>query len=113
MWVALTALAAAVLGKWSGVPAGALSAALIVSAGLKLGGKCPGMPPWLRRAAQVASGCCIGSAVTRGQLLQMGQLALPAAALCLGYMVCCVGMGLVGVTLVFPQIFNVVVTVLA
>ena len=90
----------------------------------------------------------------------MGQLALPAAALCLGYMVCCVGMGLVvythfhiqlresmltlspagatemaliaadlgvesadlvvlqicrlvGVTLVFPQIFNVVVTVLA
>ena len=154
------ALAAAVLGKLSGVPAGALSAALIVSAGLKLGGKCPGMPPWLRRAAQVASGCCIGSAVTRGQLLQMGQLALPAAALCLGYMVCCVGMGLVvsklfhiqlresmltlspagatemaliaadlgvesadlvvlqicrlvGVTLVFPQIFNVVVTVLA
>ena len=38
------------------------------------------MPPWLRRAAQVASGYCIGSAVTRGQLLQMGQLALPAAA---------------------------------
>lgn len=45
MWLALTALAAAVLGKWSGVPVGALSAALIVSAGLKLGGKCPGLPP--------------------------------------------------------------------
>lgn len=89
------AVAAAVLGKLSGVPAGALSAALIVTAWLKLSGKCPGMPMWLRRMAQIISGCCIGSTITRSQIIQMKQLALPAVALCLGYMICCVGMGLV------------------
>lgn len=89
------ATAAAVLGKLSGIPAGALSAALIVTAALKLSGKCPGMPMWLRRAAQVISGCCIGSGVTREQVVAMKQLALPAVVLCLGYIACCVGMGLV------------------
>ena len=89
------AFAAAVRGKLSGVPAGALSAALIVTTALNLSGKCPGMPMWLRRGAQVISGCCIGSVITREQIVAMKQLALPAAALCLGYMVCCVGMGLV------------------
>ena len=151
------AVAAAVLGKLSGIPAGALSAALIVTAALKLGGKCSGMPMWLRRGAQVISGCCIGAGITREQILQMGKLALPACALCLGYMVCCIGMGaavsrlfhirlreamltlspagatemaliaadlgvesadlvilqisrLVGVTLLFPQLFHLIVT---
>lgn len=89
------AVLAAALGKLSGIPAGALSAAMIVTAGLKLSGRCPGMPMWLRRVAQVISGCCIGSGITRSQIIQMKQLALPAVALCLGYMVCCVGMGLV------------------
>ncbi len=88
------ALAAGVLGKLSGMPAGTLSAALIVSAAMKIGGKCAGMPLWLRRVAQVISGCCIGSGITRGQVLQMRQLILPAVALCLGYIVCCVGVGI-------------------
>ena len=89
------AVFAAVLGRLSGIPAGALSAALIASAVMKLTGRCSGMPMWLRRAAQVVSGCCIGSGITRAQLAAMGQLALPAVLLCLGYIVCCVGMGLV------------------
>lgn len=89
------AMAAAGLGKLSGVPAGALSAALIVTVALKLSGRCPGMPMWLRRVAQVVSGCCIGSGITREQIFAMRQLALPAVALCLGYMACCVGAGLV------------------
>lgn len=88
------ALAAAVLGRLSGLPAGALSAALIVSAALKLTGRCPGMPMWLRRVAQVISGCCIGSGITRAQMLQMSQLAIPAVVLCLGYIACCIGVGL-------------------
>lgn len=91
----LAALAAAVVGKLSGLPAGALSAALIVAAALKIAGKCPGMPLWLRRVAQVVSGCCIGAGITRNQVLQMRQLAIPAVALCLGYIACCIGMGLV------------------
>lgn len=89
------AMAAAGLGKLSGVPAGALSAALIVTVALKLSGRCPGMPIWLRQVAQVVSGCCIGSGITRDQIFAMRQLALPAVALCLGYMACCVGVGLV------------------
>ena len=89
------AMAAAGLGKLSGVPAGALSAALIVTVALKLSGRCPGMPIWLRQVAQVVSGCCIGSGITRDQLFAMRQLALPAVALCLGYIACCVGVGLV------------------
>lgn len=89
------AMAAAGLGKLSGVPAGALSAALIVTVALKLSGRCPGMPIWLRQVAQVVSGCCIGSGITRDQIFAMRQLALPAVALCLGYIACCVGVGLV------------------
>ncbi len=154
------AVAAAVLGKLSGIPAGALSAALIVTAALKLSEKCSGMPLWLRRAAQIVSGCCIGSGITRAQVAGMKRLALPAVVLCLGYMLCCVGMGLllsrrfriqpreamltlspagatemaliaadlgvesanlvvlqicrlVGVSLLFPQLFNLIVILLA
>ena len=88
------ALAAGILGKLSGFPAGTMSAALIVSSALKLSGKTSGMPMWLRRAAQVISGCCIGAGLTRAQALQIGQLFLPALVLCLGYIVCCVGIGL-------------------
>lgn len=87
-------LLAGVLGKLSGIPAGALSAALIVAAAMKISGKSKGMPLWLRRVAQVISGCCIGSGITRVQVLQMRQLAFPAVALCLGYIACCVGVGL-------------------
>ena len=88
------ALAAAALGRLSGIPAGALSAVLVVSAALKLTDRCPGMPMWLRRVAQVISGCCIGSGITRAQMLQMRQLAIPAVVLCLGYITCCIGVGL-------------------
>lgn len=87
------ALAAGILGKLSGFPAGTMSAALVVSSALKLSSKTSGMPMWLRRAAQVISGCCIGAGLTRAQALQIGQLFLPALALCLGYIICCVGVG--------------------
>lgn len=89
------ALIAAYLGKLSKLPAGALSAALIVTATIKISGHCRGMPMWLRRIAQVISGCCIGSAITWEQIGTMRQLALPVVVLCLGYIVCCVGMGIV------------------
>ena len=153
------ALAAGILGHISGIPAGTMAAALIVTAALKISGVAKGMPMWLRRVAQVISGCCIGAGVTRAQVLQMRQLVLPALLLCLAYILCCVGMGmviskvfhmepreamltlspagatemaliaadlgvesaslvvlqvcrLVGVTLFFPQIFSLIVTLL-
>lgn len=89
------ALAAGLLGKLSGIPAGTLSASLIATSFLKVTGRTPGMPMWLRRLAQVVSGCCIGAGITRSQVLQLGQLAVPVVVLCLGYILCCVLMGLV------------------
>ena len=89
------ALVAGILGRISGIPAGAMSASLIVTAALKISGKAKGMPMWLRRVAQVISGCCIGVTMTREQVMQMRQLILPAVLLCLGYILCCVGMGMV------------------
>ena len=88
------ALIAAILGKLTGIPAGAMSAALIVTAAMKLTGHCPGMPMWLRRVAQVVSGCCIGAGITRGQVVQLTQMAFPAVVLCVGYILCCVLAGL-------------------
>lgn len=88
------ALAAGILGKLSGLPAGAMSAALIVTAALNIAGKCHGMPMWLRRVAQVVSGCCIGSGIARKQILQLRQLVLPAVLLCAGYIAVCIGVGI-------------------
>lgn len=91
----LLALVVAFAGKFSGIPAAALSFPVITTTALKLTGKCPGMPPWLRQVAQVVTGCCIGITVNREQLLQLRQLLLPALLLCVGYVTCCVVMGLV------------------
>lgn len=87
------ALGAGILGKLSGIPAGALSAALIAVIALKFAGSAPPMPMWVRRLAQVVSGCCIGAGITREQIFQVRQLVLPALVMILGYIVVCVGMG--------------------
>lgn len=43
------------------------------------------MPMWVRRLAQVVSGCCIGAGITRDQIFQLRQLILPALVLIAGY----------------------------
>ena len=48
---------------------------------------------WVRRLAQVVSGCCIGAGITRDQIFQLRQLILPALVLIAGYILVCVGMG--------------------
>lgn len=88
------ALAAGLVGRWSGMPAGTLSFALIAVIIQKLTFNTPAMPMWVRRLAQICSGCCIGAGITRAQVLQMRQLLLPAVVLCLGYLVYCVGWGM-------------------
>jgi len=87
------ALCAGLVGRWSGIPAGAMSFSMVAVAALKIAGKTPPMPMWLRRVAQVISGCCIGSTVGLEQLLRLRQMVVPAVVLCLGYILCCVGMG--------------------
>ena len=89
------ALCAGILGKLSGMPAGTMAFSLVAVVTLKLLASAPPMPMWVRRCAQVVTGCCIGASVTRAQLFQLRQMVLPAAVLCLGYILCCLGMGYV------------------
>lgn len=89
------ALCAGVVGKLTGIPAGTLSFSLVAVIVMKFVGNAPPMPMWVRRLAQVVSGCCIGAGITREQIFQLRQLIIPAVVLCLGYIVCCVGMGYV------------------
>ncbi len=88
------ALCAGLVGRRTGLPAGTLSFALIAVIIQKLTFNTPAMPKWVRQMAQICSGCCIGSGITRAQVLQMRQLMLPAIVLCLGYLVYCVGWGM-------------------
>ena len=89
------ALAGGIVGKLSGMPAGTLSFSLIAVIVMKLLADTPPMPLWVRRLAQVVSGCCIGAGIKKEQILQVGQMIVPAVALCLGYVLCCVVMGCV------------------
>lgn len=89
------ALAAGVLGYYSGIPAGTLSFSMLSVALMNIAGKVPPMPDWLRWVSQLLCGCCIGLTVEWEQLLRVPQLILPAIILCIGYLVCCVGQGMV------------------
>lgn len=89
------ALAAGLLGYSSGIPAGTLSFSMLAVAAMNIAGKRKPMPEWLRWASQLLCGCCIGLTVEWEQLLRVPQLILPAIILCIGYLVCCVGQGMV------------------
>ena len=89
----LIAAVAGLAGKQVGIPAGVLVFSMAVVAGLNIAGKTPPLPIQLRQLAQVLCGCCIGASIQAEHLAQLPQLILPAVTLCVGYMVCCVGMG--------------------
>ena len=89
------ALAAGMLGYYSGIPAGTLSFSMLSVAAMNIAGKVPPMPARLHQVSQLLCGCCIGLTVELEQLLRIPQLILPAIVLCMGYLVCCVGQGMV------------------
>lgn len=89
------AFCAGMLGKLLAVPGGTLSFSVVAVVAVKLVSTMPPMPMWVRRLAQVLAGCCIGASVARDQIFQVRQLVVPAIVLCLGYIVCCLGMGYV------------------
>ena len=91
----LVALCTGVIGKRTGIPAGTLTFSLVSMIVIKLCCDTQAMPMWVRRFAQVVSGCCIGVGITREHISQLRQLILPAIVLCLGYILLCVGMGYV------------------
>ena len=92
--VLAAALTAGLIGRRTGIPAGTMTFSLTATALLKLTKDVPPMPPWLRKAAQVITGCCIGSLITIEQVIAMKQMLLPAVILCLNYLLCCVGGGM-------------------
>ena len=89
----LAATAGGLLGKVLGVPAGALVFSMLITTALKMLYRDTYLPLWCRRVAQVLSGCCIGSQMTAGDLLEMRYLILPAVILIVGYFANCIFMG--------------------
>lgn len=82
-----------IIGKWSGVPVGALLFALIGVIALKLLFDKAYLPIWMKRAAQVLSGCYIGSSVTLQDVLELKELIPAVILLLLGYTAACLVIG--------------------
>lgn len=81
------AAACGVLGKYLGVPAGALVFSMLGVIALKmLFGKAY-LPLWAKRLAQVLSGSYIGCGITRADILELRFLLLPAVILLAGYFI--------------------------
>lgn len=90
---AAAALAGGMLGKAVGIPAGALLFALIATVILKLNFPKSCLPSFVRRIAQVLAGAYIGSSVTKADVVEMRQLAVPALILIFGYFTACIVIG--------------------
>lgn len=87
------ATAGGLLGRWLGIPAGALAFSMLFTVGFKMLCAEIYLPLWCRRVAQVLSGCCIGSQMTYSDVIEIRYLLLPAFILVVGYFAHCVVMG--------------------
>lgn len=83
------ASAAGILGKYLGIPAGALVFAMLGVILLKLKGADTCLPMWLKRFAQLLSGAYIGCGLNYQDLLEMRHLILPMILLLAGYTANC------------------------
>lgn len=90
----LIGIVAGLLGRLSKIPAGTMSFSLIAVAIANITGFAKPMPIWLRRLAQVFSGCCIGVSVAPQDLGQLGTMIIPAVILCAAYLLNCVLVGM-------------------
>lgn len=85
----LVTLAAAFLcgiaGKLSGIPAGTLVFSMFGVIAFKLLAGKAYLPMWCKRLAQVLSGAYIGCGISRGDLLELRYLLLPAVLILAGY----------------------------
>lgn len=82
-----------VIGKYIGVPAGALVFSMIVTIAFKMLYQKAYLPLWCRRVAQVLSGCCIGSQMSYSDVLEIRYLIVPSVILVMGYFINCVVVG--------------------
>lgn len=81
------------LGKKLGIPAGIILFSTVSVLIFKLVFGRAYIPRWLKRAAQVMTGCYIGTCFGRKELTELRLLILPAALLLLGYVLNCFFMG--------------------
>lgn len=77
----LVALICGVLGKWIGIPAGALVCSMLGVIALKLLTGKAFLPIWAKRLAQMLSGAYIGSGIGRQDLLALRFVVFPALLL--------------------------------
>ncbi len=87
------ALIFGIIGKRTGIPAGALLFSLLSVLTLKLTTSIGWLPSWIKRLAQVLSGAYIGSSVEYADVLEIRYLAVPAIILVVGYIVLCIFLG--------------------
>lgn len=81
------------LGKWSGVPSGALLFSLLfVLVGKQIYDPMV-LPTWVRKCAQVLAGAYIGSSVNHDDVLSFASLVVPALVLVGGYFITCIVVG--------------------
>lgn len=81
------------LGKASGIPAGTILFSTVSVLVLKLSTGRAFVPRWLKRVAQVLTGCYVGCYFGMEELLQLKYLILPAAILLAFYVGNCFFMG--------------------
>jgi membrane AbrB-like protein len=77
------------LGKVSGIPAGTFVFAIISVLLLKLIFNFAHLPRWIRKCAQILSGCYLGSIVGMSDVLELRFLLLPLIIIIIGYMLNC------------------------
>lgn len=81
----LVAGTAGLAGRMLGVPAGTFVFALLASLAFKLGTDRAYLPRPLKKAAQILSGCCLGSTVTMAGVLSLADLILPVCIIVTAY----------------------------
>lgn len=79
------ALLGGALGRVLGVPAGALVFSMLTVIGMRLLSGRGTLPMWAKRFAQILSGAYIGCGITPADVAALGELALPALIVLLGY----------------------------
>lgn len=78
-----------ILGKMSGITAGTFTFSIIAVLVLKLVFDFAYIPKWLKKCAQVLSGCYLGSTIVLSDVLALRYLLAPLFIIVLGYMANC------------------------
>lgn len=80
---------AGLIGKFSGVPAGAMMFSVIAVCAYKIATERVYLPMWIKRMAQVLSGAYIGSSIVLADILELRTIVVPAFILIIGYSINC------------------------